>query len=91
MQVSKIALTIAFYSLGVAAFPMKANCGPTTSRELQNGITSGTKAAVNHGSNLHTREEEPVEQNLPCGKCGTYTTNDGTLYFRHFSDCDGKS
>ncbi|EHA51187.1 hypothetical protein MGG_17248 [Pyricularia oryzae 70-15] len=64
MQVSKIALAIAFYSLSVAAFPIRANCGPTTSRELQNGVTSGTEVAVKHGFKLQAREDKLFK----CGK-----------------------
>lgn len=87
MQVSKIALAIAFYSLGVAAFPMQANCGPTTSRELQNEATSGTEVAVKSGFTPQACNDKL----LKCGKCESFTTNSARRYFNHYADCSGKS
>ncbi|TLS28450.1 hypothetical protein PpBr36_01998 [Pyricularia pennisetigena] len=86
MQLSKIALALAFYS-GIAALPTKAKCAPVGNRDLQKRFTGNTQIAVNHGSKLQTRAEEKLHT---CGKCKQFTTNSAAEYFSHYSQCNGK-
>ncbi|TLD11362.1 hypothetical protein PgNI_05145 [Pyricularia grisea] len=86
MQLSKVVLAVAFYSVGIAAVPTRAKCTPVGSRSLQNTVTSNSGVEVNNGLRLKARGEDHYIQ---CGKCHqTFASVSGYLW--HYTNCNGK-